>query len=190
MELLLSLFMGTPVWIWLVFIAVVLALLVFDLGVLHNDSKEIGVRESLMLSAMHISLGLLFSLFVWWQLAATPAAGYLTAFAVERTLSMDNVFVIALIFSSFALPRAYQHRVLFWGILGVIVLRGNMIGVGATLVAEYHWILYIFAAFQVAAGVRMLMIGENERNIEGSVTLGLLAAGIGVSLWKTRSVAA
>ena len=105
---------------------------------------------------------------------AAEAASYLTAFVVEKTLSMDNVFVIALIFSAFAIPRAYQHRVLFWGILGVIVLRGLMIGLGAALVAEYHWLLYVFAAFLVATGIRMLMVGEKEHDIQGSAPLRLM----------------
>ena len=174
MELLSSLFMGTPLWMWLTFIVVVLTLLVLDLGVLHKGSTEIGVSESLKLSAMYISLGLAFSGFVYWQMGGAATAAYLTAFIVEKTLSMDNVFVIALIFSAFAVPRAYQHRVLFWGILGVIVLRGMMIGAGAALVAEYHWILYVFAAFLVFTGIRMLMVGEKDHNIEGSAPLRLM----------------
>ena len=174
MDLLFTLFMGTPVWMWLTFIAVVLALLVLDLGVLHKGSQEIGVAESLKLSALYISLGLGFSGFVWWQMGGVATAAYLTAFVVEKTLSMDNLFVIALIFSAFAVPRAYQHRVLFWGILGVIVLRGLMIGLGAALVAEYHWVLYVFAAFLVATGIRMLLVGEKEHDIAGSLPLRLM----------------
>ena len=174
MELLTSLFMGTPLWMWLTFIVVVLTLLVLDLGVLHKGSTEIGVSESLKLSAMYISLGLGFSGFVYWQMGGSATADYLTAFIVEKTLSMDNVFVIALIFSAFAVPRAYQHRVLFWGILGVIVLRGLMIGLGAALVTEYHWVLYIFAAFLVFTGIRMLMVSEKEHDIEGSLPLRVM----------------
>ena len=174
MELLSTLFMGTPLWMWLTFMVVVLTLLVLDLGLLHKGSQEIGVAESLKLSALYISLGLAFSGFVYWQMGGAATAAYLTAFVVEKTLSMDNVFVIALIFSAFAVPRAYQHRVLFWGILGVIVLRGIMIGLGAALVAEYHWVLYIFAAFLVATGVRMLLIREKEHDIEGSLPLRLM----------------
>ena len=174
MDLLFTVFMGTPVWMWLTFLAVVLALLVLDLGLLHKGDQEIGVAESLKMSALYISLGLAFSGFVWWQMGGSATAAYLTAFVVEKTLSMDNLFVIALIFSAFAVPRAYQHRVLFWGILGVIVLRGLMIGLGAALVAEYHWVLYIFAAFLVATGVRMLMVGEKEHDIAGSLPLRLM----------------
>src|SRR5690349_8921463 len=128
MEFLTLLWLGTPLWMWLLFVGLVAALLVFDLGVLHKDDHEIGVAESLKLSALYIAMGLGFAGFVAWQLGAEPAGQYLTAFVVEKTLAMDNVFIIAMIFSFFAIPRAYQHRVLFWGILGVIVLRGLMIG--------------------------------------------------------------
>ncbi|WP_235822527.1 TerC family protein [Pseudogemmobacter blasticus] len=165
MEFLLLLFMGKPVWMWLVFLGIVLALLVLDLGVFNKTDHEIGVAESLKMSAFYITLGVAFSAFVWWQIDAEAAKLYLTAFVVEKTLAMDNVFVIALIFSFFAIPRQYQHRVLFWGILGVIVLRGIMIGLGATLVAQYHWVLYIFAAFLIATGIKMLVTEEKEMDI-------------------------
>jgi tellurite resistance protein TerC len=97
---------------------------------------------------------------------ATATAQYLTAFVVEKTLAMDNIFVIALIFGFFAIPREYQHRVLFWGILGVIVLRGIMIGLGATIVDQYHWVLYIFAAFLIFTGIKMLFVADKEHKME------------------------
>ena len=102
--------LGKPVWMWLGFISIVVALLVFDLGVLHRDNHEIEVRESLVLSSMYIGLGLAFGGWVWWQLGSEPGMNYLTGFVVEKTLALDNVFVIALIFSFFAVPRQYQHR--------------------------------------------------------------------------------
>jgi tellurite resistance protein TerC len=155
-------FMGTPVWMWLSFLGIVMALLAADLGLFHRGAKEIGVGESLRLSAVYITLGLAFSGFVGWQMGAGAATSYLTAFVVEKSLSMDNVFVMALIFSSLAIPRALQHRVLFWGVLGVIVLRGLMIAVGATLVAQYHWVLYVFAAFLILTGIKMLFAKEEH----------------------------
>jgi len=161
-DILLSPFLGTPVWMWLTFLTVVLTLLAADLGLFHKGAKEIGVAESLRLSALYIALGLSFAAFVGHQLGGAAATAYLTAFVVEKSLSLDNVFVIALIFSSLAIPRALQHRVLFWGILGVIVLRGLMIGLGAALVAEYHWVLYLFAAFLIVTGIRMLFATENH----------------------------
>lgn len=152
-----NLFLGQPIWMWLTFLAIVGALLAFDLGVLHKGNKEIGVRESLLLSAFYVALGLGFAGFVWLQLGDQAAVEYLTGFVVEKSLAMDNVFIIAMIFSALAIPRAYQHRVLFWGILGVIVLRAIMIGVGAALVTQYSWVLYLFAAFLVLTGVKMLV---------------------------------
>jgi tellurite resistance protein TerC len=169
--LLFTLFLGKPLWLWFTFIGIVLALLIFDLGVLNKTDHEIGVAESLKLSALYISLGVAFGGFVWYQLGAVPAAEYMTAFVVEKTLALDNVFVIALIFSYFAIPRAYQHRVLFWGILGVIVLRGIMIGLGATLVAQYGWILYIFAAFLIFTGIRMLVTEDKEMDMDANPVL-------------------
>jgi tellurite resistance protein TerC len=157
--------LGKPVWMWLSFLSIVVALLAFDLGVLHRDNHEIEVRESLLLSVMYISLGLAFGGWVWWQLGPQPGMNYLTGFIVEKTLALDNVFVIALIFSFFAVPRRYQHRVLFWGILGVIVLRAIMIGVGAKLVSEFAWVLYVFAAFLIVSGIKMLVIGDKEPQI-------------------------
>ena len=171
MEFLLLPFLGTSLWMWLVFIGIVAALLVLDLGVFHKTDHEIGVSESLRLSVFYITLGVLFSGFVWWQMDAEAAKLYLTAFVVEKTLAMDNVFVIALIFTYFAIPRQYQHRVLFWGILGVIVLRGIMIGLGATLVAQYGWILYIFAAFLVYTGIKMLATDDQHLDISQNPVL-------------------
>jgi tellurite resistance protein TerC len=159
-------FLGTPTWMWFTFITLVITLLALDLGVLHKDGEtEIGVSESLKLSAMYIALGLGFSGFVYWQMGFDATANYLTAFVVEKTLALDNIFVIALIFGYFAIPRAYQHRVLFWGILGVIILRGIMIGLGATLVAQYSWLLYVFAAFLIFTGIKMLMIADKEHSV-------------------------
>ena len=181
MDILFTLFLGTPIWMWLTFIGIVIALLVLDLGVLSKTDHEIGIAESLRFSAMYISLGLAFSGFVWWQMGAEATAQYLTAFVVEKTLAMDNVFVIALIFSYFAVPRMYQHRVLFWGILGVIVLRGVMIGAGATLVAQYHWVLYIFAAFLIFTGIKMLMMGDKEHSVGDNALLRFLRRRLNVT---------
>lgn len=172
MELLFfSLFLGKPLWLWFTFIGIVVLLLLFDLGVLNKTDHEIGVAESLKLSTLYITLGVAFGGFIWYQLGQQAAAEYLTAFVVEKTLALDNVFVIALIFTYFAVPRIYQHRVLFWGILGVIVLRGIMIGLGATLVAQYSWILYIFAAFLVLTGLKMLFVKDKEMNLDDNVLL-------------------
>ena len=149
-------FLGTATWLWLAFIGIVIGLLVFDLGVLHREHREIGVRESLLLSAGYITAGLLFGLWVWQVKGGDAGMDYYTGFLIEKSLSMDNVFIMAMIFSFLAIPRQYQHEVLFWGILGVIVLRAIMIGLGATLVSEYSWVLYVFGAFLLLTGVKML----------------------------------
>lgn len=171
MDILTGLFLGQPLWMWLGFLGLVIALLAFDLGVLHRNGHEIEVRESLLLSGFYIALGLAFGGFVWWQLGAQSGVEYLTGFVVEKSLAMDNVFVIAMIFGYLAIPRQLQHRVLFWGILGVIVLRAIMIGFGATLVSEFGWILYLFAAFLVFTGLRMLMGGHEEPDLSKNPVL-------------------
>ncbi|MFO1147072.1 MAG: TerC family protein [Alsobacter sp.] len=176
MELLTSGFLTTmilakPLWMWLVFGAVVLVLLAFDLGVLHRGSKEISVRESLLLSAFYISMGLAFGGWIWWSLGPQPGLEYLTGFVIEKSLSMDNIFVIAMIFGYFGIPRAYQYRVLFWGILAVILLRGLMIGVGAALVAQFGWVLWIFAVFLIVTGLKMLWAADKEYDVASNPLL-------------------
>jgi tellurite resistance protein TerC len=157
--------LGTPAWMWLAFLGIVVTLLALDLGVLHRGDREIGVRESLLLSAGYIGVALVFGGWVWWSMGSQSGMEYLTGFMIEKSLSMDNVFVIALIFSFLAIPRQYQHRVLFWGILGVIVLRAILIGLGATLVSQFSWVLYLFGAFLVATGIKMWWMADHEPDI-------------------------
>lgn len=156
-----------PVWMWAVFFVVVLLLIVFDLGLLQRNHRdqEISVAQSLRLSAFYITMGLLFSVFVWLEVGPQQAKEYLTGFVIEKSLSLDNIFVISLIFSYFAIPRAQQYRVLFWGIIGVIVLRGLLIGVGSAIVHDFEWVLYIFAAFLIFTGVKMLKGSDEEKDI-------------------------
>ena len=167
-------FIGKPAWVWLAFIGIVVTLLAFDLGVLHRDDHEIDVRESLLLSAGYIGAAVIFGAWVWWYLGAQSGMDYYTGFMIEKSLSMDNVFVIALIFSFFAIPRQYQHRVLFWGILGVIVLRAIMIGLGATLVSQFSWVLYLFGAFLIFTGIKMWVIADNMPDIANNPLLKFL----------------
>jgi tellurite resistance protein TerC len=171
MEFLLAEWIGKPVWMWLGFLTIVFALLAFDLGVLNKDDKEMGIRESLVLSAFYIGFAILYGGAIWWaydrNLIETSdglhaGVTYFTGFFIEKALSIDNVFVISLIFTFFAIPRKYQYRALVWGIIAVIVLRGIMIGVGAALVQEYSWILYIFGAFLIATGIKMLVVPESD----------------------------
>ena len=164
-------FLGKAVWIWLVFVGVVATLLALDLGVLHKHDREIGVRESLLLSAGYISIAVLFGIWVWWFMGAQSGTEYFTGFLIEKSLSMDNVFVIALIFGYFAIPRQYQHRVLFWGILGVIVLRALMIGLGAALITHFSWVLYLFGAFLVFTGIKMWAVADHMPDIDNNPVL-------------------
>lgn len=157
-------YLGTPAWFWLAFLVVVIGLLVFDLGVLHRDNHEIEMRESLLLYAGYFSVGVAFGAWIWLQLGASKALEYYTGFLVEQSLSMDNVFVMAMILGFFGIPRKYQHRVLFWGILGVIVLRAIMIGLGTALVQEFEWILYVFGAFLLFSGIKMLFSKDEDEH--------------------------
>jgi TerC family integral membrane protein len=174
-------------FIWIGFVAFVLLMLALDLGVFHRKAHVVGVREALSWSAVWIALGLAFSLFVyhgyenqWLGLGRVPDAvdrspeslegrindgrsaviKYLTGYVVEKSLSVDNVFVIAMIFGFLAVPPLYQHRVLFWGILGALVMRGAMIAIGARLIAEFSWILTVFGVFLIVTAVKMLMVRE------------------------------
>ncbi len=169
-------------WHWIIFVGFVLFLLALDLGVFHRKSHVVSFKESLGWSAAWITLGVGFSVVVYFayeglwfglgtqvdavdgivnngKLAATK---YLTGFIVEQSLSMDNIFVMAMIIGALAVPPIYQHRVLFWGILGALVMRGVMIGLGSALVHKFHWILYIFGGFLLLTGLKMLLMKENE----------------------------
>ena len=165
---------GKPVWMWAGFLGIVMALLAFDLGVLNKDDREMGIAQSLWLSAFYIGFATLYGGVIWWAYEAghiTTEDGthagitYFTGFFIEKALSIDNVFVISLIFAFFAIPRKYQYRALVWGIVAVILLRGVMIGVGAALVQEYDWILYIFGAFLIATGIKMMVVPESDPDI-------------------------
>ena len=171
MQFLLSDAMGTQTWVWIVFIVFVVGLMVFDLGILHRKSHVIGMRESLRLYAFYFSLGIAFGGVMWVWRGSHDAFLYLTGFVIEQSLSMDNIFVIAVILNYFAIPRAYQHRVLFYGILGVIILRGVMIFAGAAIVSEFHWVLYLFAAFLVATGIKMLVSDDGGYDVSNNPVL-------------------
>lgn len=157
-------FMGKPAWMWLGFLTIVLSILTFDLKFLHKDQHAIGMKESLLLSCFYITLGLIFGGWVWWEIGKQSGIEYLTGFVVEKSLSMDNIFVIAMMFKFFSIPIQHQHRVLFWGILGVIVLRAIMIGLGTTLITQFAWILYIFALFLVLTGYKLMIMTEAVQN--------------------------
>ncbi|WP_343342838.1 TerC family protein [Sphingomicrobium sp. XHP0239] len=164
-EFLLAEWLGTPVWFWAAFLAIVVVLTAFDLGVLHKEDRELGIAESLKLSAFYIGVAILFGAWVWAARGAQSGMEYFTGFFIEKALSIDNVFVISLIFTYFAIPRKYQYRALLWGIMAVIVLRGLMIAGGAALLAEAYWVLYLFAAFLIATGIKMFFAGDEAPDI-------------------------
>ncbi len=164
-------FLGTPSYFWLAFIGIVIALLVFDLGVLHKSDREIGARESFILYGGYMAVAFLFGAWVWWSQGSQSGLEFFTGYLIEQSLSMDNIFVIATIFGTLAIPQKYQHRVLFWGILGVIVFRAVLIGFGAALVLSFSWILYVFGLFLVFTGIKMFMKSEHAPDIENNLVL-------------------
>lgn len=171
MDIVFDIWMGKPVWVWVAFITIIVSLMSFDLGVLHKKQKEIKVSESLWLSLFYIVFGLSYSLWIWFYLGPQATNEYLTGYLVEKTLSLDNIFIMSLIFNYFGIPLKYQHRVLFWGILGVIVLRGIMIALGAALLARFDWIAFVFAAFLIVTGIKMLVMKDQEMDLEANPVL-------------------
>lgn len=174
LEFLVAEWLGKPVWMWTAFITLVLVLLAFDLGVLHREDKELGVSESLWLSAFYIAVAMAYGAYVWWAYetgslktedGTHAGIAFFTGYFIEKSLSIDNVFVISLIFGYFAIPRKYQYRALVWGIIAVIVLRGIMIAIGAALVQQYSWVLFIFGAFLIFTGIKMLVVPEGDPDI-------------------------
>ena len=166
------------IWIWLGFILLILALLAFDLGVIHRKAHKVELKEALGWSAVWIALGLAFTVFIyhgyenhWLGLGlqvdlvdgrvndgSAAALKYVTGYLIEKSLSVDNIFVFAMLFGYFAVPAIYQHRVLFWGILGALVMRGAMIAVGVQLIQAAHWILYVFGVFLIFTAIKMLLM--------------------------------
>ena len=167
-------FLGTPVYFWLGFLGIVIGLLAFDLGVLNRKDHEISARESLLLYAGYVTVAALFGAWVWMSRGAESGLEFFTGYLIEQSLAMDNMFVIATIFGFLAIPRIYQHRVLFWGILGVIVFRAIFIGLGAALVHSFSWILLLFGGFLVFTGIRMFGHKEGGPDIEHNPILGFL----------------
>jgi tellurite resistance protein TerC len=142
-------------WVWGAFVGLVLALLALDLLVFHREAHVVGFREATWYSAFWIALGLLFTVPILVAWGPTAAGEYLAGYLIEKALSVDNIFVFALLFNYFAVPARYQHRVLFWGIIGALVFRAVFIAAGITLIERFHWVIYVLGAFLVYTGVRM-----------------------------------
>lgn len=170
-----TLIMGQQVWIWLLFLTLILALMVLDLGLLNRGEKIIDAGKSLRMAAFYVAVAMLYGIWVLIDRGREDGLDYYAAYFIEYSLSLDNIFVMSVIFSYFSIPREYQHRVLFWGIIGVILLRGILIALGAALIASFDWILLIFAGMLIVTGGKMLLSGdENEFSLEKNRVVHLL----------------
>jgi tellurite resistance protein TerC len=161
-----------PLWAWAAVLGVILVMLAIDLFA-HRRAHVVGVREAAAWSAVWVALGLGFGAIVWWAWGSEFAAQYFAGYVIEKSLAVDNVFVFAIIFGYFAVPREYQHRVLFYGVLGALVFRAVFIAAGSVLIASFAWILYVFGAFLVATGVRMAVHRNETIDPDRSVVLRL-----------------
>jgi tellurite resistance protein TerC len=153
---------ATNIWFWVGFIAFVLAMLSIDLGVFNKTPHVVKAKEALTWTAVWVGLALVFALGLAVLVDHQAALTFLTGYVIEESLSVDNIFVIVLIFQYFAVPAQYQHRVLFWGILGALLMRGLFIALGAALLARFEWIIYIFGALLVITGIRMALKNDEE----------------------------
>jgi len=158
--------MDEYVILWGGFSIFVLGMLALDLGVFHRKSHEISVREALTWTAVWIVLAMMFNLFVYYYFGNEKAFEFFTAYLVEKSLSIDNIFVIMMIFSFFSVPSRYQHKVLFWGILGALVMRLIFIFAGIELIHRFHWLIYVFGGFLVITGIRMVTSGDKPMKLE------------------------
>ena len=148
--------------VWGGFVLFILAMLAIDLGVFHRKTHTVSIKEAGIWTVVWISLATLFGIGLWLRNGSEQALAFAAGYVIEYSLSMDNIFVFVLIFTYFAVPAAYQHRVLFWGIMGALVMRGVMIAAGAALIKQFHWIIYIFGAFLVFTGIRMAFHDNSE----------------------------
>jgi tellurite resistance protein TerC len=163
---------GTPLQ-WGVFILLVLAMLVLDLGVVHRKEHRVGLREAVLWSVVWTVIALIFNAWIYVRFGPQPGLEFLTGYIIERSLSFDNIFVFVVIFGYFAVPAEYQHRVLFWGILGALVSRGLFIGMGTALLTRFEWLIFVFGAFLVYTGINILRNKETEVHPERNPVLRL-----------------
>lgn len=154
--------MDTSLPIWIAFNIFVVCMLALDLLVFHRHAHVVKVKEALLFSAFWIALALAFNVVIWWWQGPEVALQFFTGYLIEKSLSIDNLFVFLLIFSYFAVPPIYQHRVLFWGVLGALVMRFVFIVAGAALLARFHWLIYVFGVFLIFTGLRMARKGDEE----------------------------
>lgn len=154
--------MTPTVLLWVVFAVIVVGVMAIDLGVVDKKAHAVSTREAATWTAVWVSLALLFNLGVYWFMGPDPALQFLTGYLIEYSLSVDNIFVFIMLFSYFAVDPLYRHRVLFWGIIGALVFRATLIGVGAALISRFHWVMYIFGIFLLFTAAKMAMSKEDE----------------------------
>ncbi|MBL9136399.1 MAG: TerC family protein [Verrucomicrobiales bacterium] len=154
--------MTDTLWLWIGFNAFVLLMLALDLGVFHRKCHVVTFKESISWTVVWIALAMVFNAGIWHYAGSQKALEFFTGYLIEKSLSVDNVFVFALLFSYFAVPPKYQHKVLFWGILGALVMRAIMIAAGAALITKFTWIIYVFGAFLILTGIKMIVKREEE----------------------------
>lgn len=167
-------FLDTPVWFWIAFVVIVVSIMVFDLGFLHKEQKEISAKESFILYGFYVAVAMAFGVWVWFVRGADAGLEYFTGYIIEQSLAMDNIFVIATIFAFLGVPRIYQHRVLFWGIVGVLLFRAILIGAGVALVRSFEPILFVFGGFLIFTGIKMFSKVEQDDDIENNKILKFL----------------
>ncbi len=165
--------MDTAIGWWVLFNVFVLAMLALDLGVFHRKAHEVHLREALAWSGVWIALALAFNAALWYWRGGEVALQFLTGYLIEKALSVDNIFVFVLIFSAFGVPAIYQHRVLFWGILGALLMRAVLIAAGVTLIERFHWVIYVFGAFLVVTGIKMAASKDKQVHPERNLVLRL-----------------
>jgi tellurite resistance protein TerC len=163
-----------PLWVWIAFHVAVFTMLAIDLGVFHRHAHEVSVREAAGWTTTWVSASLLLCLAIARFMGTDAALQFLTGYLIEQALSVDNIFVFVLIFSYFSVPKRYQHRILFWGILGALLLRGTMIGAGSWLIHRFEWVLYVFGGFLVFTGVRMAFAGEEGIEVQANPVVRLI----------------
>ncbi len=163
-------FSGT-IWLWVGFNIFVLAMLALDLGVFHRKAHALSLKEASIWSVVWITLAMVFNAGLYLFAGPEPALQFFTGYLIEKSLSVDNIFIFLLLFTFFKVPAAYQHRVLYWGILGALIMRGTLIAVGVALIESFHWIIYLFGAFLIFTGIRMGFHKEIEVHPENDLLL-------------------
>ena len=166
--------MDVPLWAWVAVSALIVTVLLADLLIFHREAHKVSMGEAAVSSALWVALGLVFGGVVWATAGGEYAGEYFAGYLIEKSLSVDNIFVFALLFSYFAVPAAFQHRLLFWGVLGALVFRGIFIGVGAALLDTFGWVIYVFGAFLIYTGLKMARHGGQEVHPERNPVLKLL----------------